>query len=569
MQRLSNVFGALLFLLLSVMPMQAGAADAQVRYVITNGGVDVKDKAQVRYFQGGHNGTAVTWARSGDIQTLPAGTYDVDLTFSDGAVTKEIWLDNQAFSGKVQKTVELGIKIADVTYLITNGGVDVKDKAQVHFHQGTRDGNNLTWARSGDTSRLPAGTYAVDLTFSDGAATKEIWLDNQVFSGKVAKTVELGVKTTDVTYVITNGGVDVKDKAQVHFHQGTRDGNNLTWARSGDTSRLPEGTYAVDLTFSGGSASKEIWFDNQVFSGTVKKTVEVGVKTADVTYVITNGGVDVKDKGQVHFHQGARDGNNLTWARSGDTSRLPAGIYAVEVTFADGLIHKTIWLDAQNFSGTVQRTIDLKIVEAEPTVTVTENGTDVGDKAAVDYFEPAPSNDIGTTRSAQTALVERGTYDIRATLADAEGWLHNVAISGKPHLTIAAKRTTVETLQANAPAPKACRIEVYGVNFDFNKAVLRPESEPVLKQVLAIFTATPSFSAEVSGHTDNIGTPAYNLKLSDSRADAVKSWLVAHGVAPARVTSRGYGDSQPLVPNTTDANRFKNRRVELRRTNCI
>jgi OmpA-OmpF porin, OOP family len=83
-----------------------------------------------------------------------------------------------------------------------------------------------------------------------------------------------------------------------------------------------------------------------------------------------------------------------------------------------------------------------------------------------------------------------------------------------------------------------------------------------------LFTATPSFSAEVGGHTDNIGTPEYNMKLSAARAAAVKTWLVAHSVAADRVTSHGYGDTRPQVANDSDANRFKNRRVELRRLNC-
>ena len=78
----------------------------------------------------------------------------------------------------------------------------------------------------------------------------------------------------------------------------------------------------------------------------------------------------------------------------------------------------------------------------------------------------------------------------------------------------------------------------------------------------------PSFSAEVGGHTDNIGTSDYNMKLSQARADAVKTWLVSHGIATARVTARGYGDTRPLVANDTDQDRFKNRRVELRRANC-
>lgn len=126
----------------------------------------------------------------------------------------------------------------------------------------------------------------------------------------------------------------------------------------------------------------------------------------------------------------------------------------------------------------------------------------------------------------------------------------------------------LQTLQIGGPPPKACKLEVYGVNFDFDKSILRADSEPVLKQVLALFTGTPAFAAEIGGHTDNVGKPAYNLQLSDARAAAVRDWLIANGVAGNRLTSHGYGDSQPLMPNTTDENRFKNRRVELKRTNC-
>jgi outer membrane protein OmpA-like peptidoglycan-associated protein len=124
------------------------------------------------------------------------------------------------------------------------------------------------------------------------------------------------------------------------------------------------------------------------------------------------------------------------------------------------------------------------------------------------------------------------------------------------------------TVQIGGPPIKTCTLEVYGVNFDFDKSTLRPDSAPVLNQLAAMFAADPAYVAEIGGHTDNVGQPPYNLRLSGARADAVRAWLIGHGVSASRLTSRGYGDTKPLVPNTTDANRAKNRRVELKRANC-
>lgn len=127
---------------------------------------------------------------------------------------------------------------------------------------------------------------------------------------------------------------------------------------------------------------------------------------------------------------------------------------------------------------------------------------------------------------------------------------------------------TLTTIEVGGAPPRGCTVEVYGVNFDFNKATLRPDSEPVLNQVLALFKSDPTMKAEIGGHTDNVGNAAYNLKFSGDRADAVKSWLTSHGVDASRLSARGYGDAVPLVPNTTDENRAKNRRTELKKVGC-
>jgi OmpA-OmpF porin, OOP family len=105
------------------------------------------------------------------------------------------------------------------------------------------------------------------------------------------------------------------------------------------------------------------------------------------------------------------------------------------------------------------------------------------------------------------------------------------------------------------------------IQFEFNKAVIKPGiSFKILDEVVGVLNDNPKISLEVQGHTDNVGSDAYNSKLSQSRADSVKAYLVSHGVAPSRLVSKGYGFHQPLVPNDTAANRALNRRVQFIRT---
>ena len=115
------------------------------------------------------------------------------------------------------------------------------------------------------------------------------------------------------------------------------------------------------------------------------------------------------------------------------------------------------------------------------------------------------------------------------------------------------------------------RIELEAdVLFDFDKASLRPEAVPSLEKVAEVLRARAGSPVTIEGHTDGKGTDAYNLPLSEKRAMAVRDWLVKSGAAtPARITTKGWGKSKPVVPNARPdgsddpEGRKKNRRVEI------
>lgn len=108
------------------------------------------------------------------------------------------------------------------------------------------------------------------------------------------------------------------------------------------------------------------------------------------------------------------------------------------------------------------------------------------------------------------------------------------------------------------------KIVLRNIFFDFNKSTLRPESNSELDNLLTLLTENPKLKIEISGHTDNIGSAAYNKKLSESRAQSVVTFLVGKGIDKARLTFAGYGFDQPIAPNETEEGRQLNRRTEFK-----
>jgi OOP family OmpA-OmpF porin len=128
----------------------------------------------------------------------------------------------------------------------------------------------------------------------------------------------------------------------------------------------------------------------------------------------------------------------------------------------------------------------------------------------------------------------------------------------------------VDRLDKCPKTPKDDKVDAVGcgvnypleVQFDTNSATIKPESYAELDTFVQFFSEVPSAKGELQGHTDSVGKDAYNLKLSQRRAESVKAYVLSKGVDPARITStKGYGESKPIADNDTVEGRAANRRV--------
>jgi outer membrane protein OmpA-like peptidoglycan-associated protein len=182
---------------------------------------------------------------------------------------------------------------------------------------------------------------------------------------------------------------------------------------------------------------------------------------------------------------------------------------------------------------------------------------------------------VNSTRTVLQAFHLRGRVGDGDTAKDAE--LYILDDPANPlALRFAIGHDTLEVIKIEFPVADPSKVmqreltesrrsAVYGIYFDFNSSTLKPQSAPVLREIVNVMQREPSWILEIEGHTDNVGGDAKNLDLSAHRSAAVKAALVALGVPARRLETGGYGASVPLETNATLKGRARNRRVELSR----
>lgn len=155
----------------------------------------------------------------------------------------------------------------------------------------------------------------------------------------------------------------------------------------------------------------------------------------------------------------------------------------------------------------------------------------------------------------------------KITKQDSETWV-SVAVGngGETYtLTIVNVEKMAQEVTANQMLDALNKdgfISLY-INFDTGKSNIKPESKPAVDQIAALLSGNEALKISIEGHTDNVGTPEANKKLSDQRAKAVMDAVIAKGISAERMSSTGWGQEKPIADNRSEDGRAKNRRVEI------
>lgn len=199
----------------------------------------------------------------------------------------------------------------------------------------------------------------------------------------------------------------------------------------------------------------------------------------------------------------------------------------------------------------------------------TPSGNRVKDISKLEYFENFKN---AARRAGGEILYEDAVYlHFRIPREDGGNtWcvIHTSPAMGHVYMKIIDEEGLKQSLvfgpdEMKKELDRSGRVLLYGILFDLDKSDLKEDSVKQLVAIVSLLRRNPALKLEIQGHTDKQGKPGYNLKLSQARAETVKTYLKLFGIQESRLKAKGYGETKPLASNETEAARAKNRRVEL------
>ncbi|MCD6496704.1 MAG: OmpA family protein [Deltaproteobacteria bacterium] len=388
-----------------------------------------------------------------------------------------------------------------------------------------------------------------------GAADKDIqqWAEfnggDYNINGRLATRLTAGLRFKPVDGLLLDFGVDVA-LSQMGFAMGPAQAPWNFFFQAGYTF-APHGRSVTKTVVKLKEVVKYIEKATKPTKGTVRGLVrDSKTKTPIAQAIITFAGQAVSDVAT------AEDGSYMSFP-------FKAGKVRIEVR-KDG--YKP-WSGEVDVQPAKTATLDVDLIPEPPKVG-TVVGTLVSEKGAplsgtVEMIGREQKH-FDVTNGSFTGPVKPGTYRIEAKAPKYFMRVKSLVVEAGQKALLELKMIRRPRRMLVVVTKRKLRIR-RRVHFATGKASIRPDSEELLNQIAAVLNEhSEILLIRVEGHTDNRGRRAYNMRLSQRRAESVRDYLIAQGVDPARLEAKGYGPTRPVAPNFSARNRRRNRRVEFR-----
>jgi outer membrane protein OmpA-like peptidoglycan-associated protein len=236
------------------------------------------------------------------------------------------------------------------------------------------------------------------------------------------------------------------------------------------------------------------------------------------------------------------DGKTAYYASDRSDSKGGLDLYSFELR-EDIRPNKTLWVQGQVF--------DQKTKKGLPSAV-----------ELIDLTTKKPVSSIQTDEQGYyiITLPTGRDYAFNVNRKDYLFYSDNYLLSKESPDSVYQKDIPLQPIEVNAS------IVLNNIFFDINKYDLKPESRVELDKLTQLLKENPTLHVQINGHTDNAGNPSDNLTLSNNRAKAVVNYLISNGIAAERLSSKGFGETQPVAGNNTEEGRAKNRRTEMKVT---
>jgi outer membrane protein OmpA-like peptidoglycan-associated protein len=236
----------------------------------------------------------------------------------------------------------------------------------------------------------------------------------------------------------------------------------------------------------------------------------------------------------------AADGKTAYYASDRSDSKGGMDIYTFEIPEWDRP-YKTLWVKGKVYDDKTKKGLPsaVELIDLSTKQTISKVQTDeVGN-----YLITLPvGKDYAFNVARQGYLFYSDNYSLKDKAPD----------------SVYQKDIPLQPIEVNAS------VVLRNIFFDVNKYELKSESQIELDRLVDLLQQNPTVKIQIEGHTDNVGAPADNQKLSENRAKAVVNYLVTKGIVPTRLSAKGYGETKPVADNKTDEGRAQNRRTEVK-----